>query len=254
MAAHLEGALNISFDGVYHSPVGADDEQRPWYGSPAILNQWVHHLLSWADLWASYPSRNWKCYQRSTLTYHQAPRGALFLSLKLECQGILCSVVHWQFGMIVTQSWAIVFFCSVTQFSSKYNGKQEFLTVNHISTYYVWGSLNPWNFHHFCKQKAIQTETFSFSNTTKLQTSAISSWSVNAVMTTKICQHRPLFYDDMSINMVNNIRVNMHVKGAANCGHNAWSQIISHFHCNKTGINIRLRCAISRLTFPTSQE
>ncbi|TKW38208.1 hypothetical protein SEVIR_1G098800v4 [Setaria viridis] len=46
MAAHLEGALNISFDGVYHSPVGADDEQRPWYGSPAILKQWVHHLLS----------------------------------------------------------------------------------------------------------------------------------------------------------------------------------------------------------------
>ncbi|CAN6237018.1 unnamed protein product [Urochloa humidicola] len=46
MAAHLDGALNISFDGVYHSPVGADDEQRPWYGSPAILKQWVHHLLS----------------------------------------------------------------------------------------------------------------------------------------------------------------------------------------------------------------
>ncbi|WVZ78031.1 hypothetical protein U9M48_025809 [Paspalum notatum var. saurae] len=46
IAAHLGGALNISFDGVYHSPVGADDEQRPWYGSPAILKQWVHHLLS----------------------------------------------------------------------------------------------------------------------------------------------------------------------------------------------------------------
>ncbi|AQK60900.1 alpha/beta-Hydrolases superfamily protein [Zea mays] len=46
MAAHLEGALNVSFDGVYHSPVGSDDEQRPWYGSPAILKQWVHHLLS----------------------------------------------------------------------------------------------------------------------------------------------------------------------------------------------------------------
>ncbi|CAD6341561.1 unnamed protein product [Miscanthus lutarioriparius] len=46
MAAHLEGALNISFDGVYHSPVGSDDEERPWYGSPAILKQWVHHLLS----------------------------------------------------------------------------------------------------------------------------------------------------------------------------------------------------------------
>ncbi|KAL6629771.1 hypothetical protein ACP70R_029536 [Stipagrostis hirtigluma subsp. patula] len=46
MSAHLEGALNISFDGVYHSPVGSDDEERPWYGSPAILKQWVHHLLS----------------------------------------------------------------------------------------------------------------------------------------------------------------------------------------------------------------
>lgn len=45
ISAHLEGALNISFDGVYHSPVGSDDE-RPWYGSPAILQQWVHHLLS----------------------------------------------------------------------------------------------------------------------------------------------------------------------------------------------------------------
>ncbi|KAK3152069.1 hypothetical protein QOZ80_2BG0153880 [Eleusine coracana subsp. coracana] len=46
ISAHLEGALNISFDGVYHSPVGSDDEQRPWYGSPAILKQWVHHLVS----------------------------------------------------------------------------------------------------------------------------------------------------------------------------------------------------------------
>ncbi|KAM0872326.1 hypothetical protein ACQ4PT_038798 [Festuca glaucescens] len=46
MSAHLEGALNISFDGVYHSPVGSDNEGRPWYGSPAILEQWVHHLLS----------------------------------------------------------------------------------------------------------------------------------------------------------------------------------------------------------------
>ncbi|XP_048534277.1 uncharacterized protein LOC125513252 [Triticum urartu] len=46
VSAHLEGALNISFDGVYHSPVGSDDEERPWYGSPAILEQWVHHLLS----------------------------------------------------------------------------------------------------------------------------------------------------------------------------------------------------------------
>ncbi|PWA54444.1 GPI inositol-deacylase PGAP1-like protein [Artemisia annua] len=46
VSAHLEGALNISFDGVYHSPVGSDDETRPWYGSPAIVEQWVHHLLN----------------------------------------------------------------------------------------------------------------------------------------------------------------------------------------------------------------
>ncbi|KAJ0967959.1 hypothetical protein J5N97_024876 [Dioscorea zingiberensis] len=46
MSAHLEGALNISLDGVYHSPVGSDDEKRPWYGSPAVVEKWVHHLLS----------------------------------------------------------------------------------------------------------------------------------------------------------------------------------------------------------------
>ncbi|KAK4768620.1 hypothetical protein SAY87_003761 [Trapa incisa] len=44
-AAHLEGALNLSLQGVYHSPVGSDDESRPWYGSPAIIEQWVTHLL-----------------------------------------------------------------------------------------------------------------------------------------------------------------------------------------------------------------
>ncbi|KAK7280859.1 hypothetical protein RIF29_08392 [Crotalaria pallida] len=45
-SAHLEGALNISLDGVYHSPVGSDDVLRPWYGSPAVLEQWVEHLLN----------------------------------------------------------------------------------------------------------------------------------------------------------------------------------------------------------------
>ncbi|RVW63421.1 hypothetical protein CK203_055908 [Vitis vinifera] len=45
-SAHLEGALNVSLDGVYHSPVGSDDVSRPWYGSPAVAEQWVHHLLS----------------------------------------------------------------------------------------------------------------------------------------------------------------------------------------------------------------
>ncbi|KAL6008631.1 hypothetical protein ACLOJK_034145 [Asimina triloba] len=46
MSAHLEGGLNISLDGVYHSPVGSDDKSRPWYGSPAVLEKWVHDLLS----------------------------------------------------------------------------------------------------------------------------------------------------------------------------------------------------------------
>lgn len=44
MAAQLEGALNISLNGVYHSPVGSDDALRPWYGSPAVVEKWVHHL------------------------------------------------------------------------------------------------------------------------------------------------------------------------------------------------------------------
>ncbi|GFZ02726.1 alpha/beta-Hydrolases superfamily protein [Actinidia rufa] len=46
VAAHLEGALNMSFNGVYHSPVGSDDASRPWYGSPAIVEQWIQHLLN----------------------------------------------------------------------------------------------------------------------------------------------------------------------------------------------------------------
>ncbi|XP_010549733.1 PREDICTED: uncharacterized protein LOC104820815 [Tarenaya hassleriana] len=45
VSAHLEGALNISFNGIYHSPVGSDDTTRPWYGSPAIVKHWIHHLL-----------------------------------------------------------------------------------------------------------------------------------------------------------------------------------------------------------------
>ncbi|KAL3537213.1 hypothetical protein ACH5RR_000579 [Cinchona calisaya] len=45
ISAHLEGALNISLEGVYHSPVGSDDVTRPWYGSPDVVKQWIHHLL-----------------------------------------------------------------------------------------------------------------------------------------------------------------------------------------------------------------
>ncbi|KAK6162785.1 hypothetical protein DH2020_002626 [Rehmannia glutinosa] len=43
MSAHLEGALNVSLDGVYHSPVGSDDETRPWYGSPAVKDKAENH-------------------------------------------------------------------------------------------------------------------------------------------------------------------------------------------------------------------
>ncbi|XP_075644244.1 uncharacterized protein LOC142615381 isoform X1 [Castanea sativa] len=46
VSAHLEGALNITLDGVYHSPVGSDDVLRPWYGSPAVVEKWIHHLVS----------------------------------------------------------------------------------------------------------------------------------------------------------------------------------------------------------------
>ncbi|KAG0452884.1 hypothetical protein HPP92_025548 [Vanilla planifolia] len=46
ISAHLHGALNISFEGVYHSPTGSDDKLRPWYGSPSVVHKWVHHLLN----------------------------------------------------------------------------------------------------------------------------------------------------------------------------------------------------------------
>ncbi|XP_061372459.1 uncharacterized protein LOC133314926 isoform X3 [Gastrolobium bilobum] len=46
VSAHLEGALNICLDGVYHSPVGSDDAMRPWYGSPDVLEQWIEYLLN----------------------------------------------------------------------------------------------------------------------------------------------------------------------------------------------------------------
>lgn len=46
VSAHLEGAFNITYDGVYHSPVGSDDTLRPWYGSPVILDKWVQYLLT----------------------------------------------------------------------------------------------------------------------------------------------------------------------------------------------------------------
>ena len=40
----LEGAMNVVLPGVYHSPLGAA-ENRPWYGSEPVLDQWAHHLV-----------------------------------------------------------------------------------------------------------------------------------------------------------------------------------------------------------------
>ena len=56
--AHLEGAHQLTLDGVYHSPVGAHDTPEPstgksgtasggprlWYGSTSVLEQWVDLL------------------------------------------------------------------------------------------------------------------------------------------------------------------------------------------------------------------
>lgn len=45
VSAHLKGALNVTLEGVYHSPVGSDDATRPWYGSSAVVEHWIRHLL-----------------------------------------------------------------------------------------------------------------------------------------------------------------------------------------------------------------
>lgn len=44
ISAFLDGATNVSLDGVYHSPVGSKVPERPWYGSSGVLEQWVHYL------------------------------------------------------------------------------------------------------------------------------------------------------------------------------------------------------------------
>ena len=40
--ALLPGAEHVELDGVFHTPVGAGP--GPWYGSPGVLDLWVHHL------------------------------------------------------------------------------------------------------------------------------------------------------------------------------------------------------------------
>ncbi|MEC4804244.1 MAG: lipase [Jaaginema sp. PMC 1079.18] len=41
-AAHLDGAINLTLDGVWHSP----NSPGRWYGSPEVLGLWVQYLLA----------------------------------------------------------------------------------------------------------------------------------------------------------------------------------------------------------------
>ena len=41
--AHLDGADNVTLEGVFHTPLGSSDS-RPWYGTPKVLDQWVDKL------------------------------------------------------------------------------------------------------------------------------------------------------------------------------------------------------------------
>ena len=44
-AAHLDGAAQVTLDGVFHSPLGeALPWFGPWYGSEAVLPRWVHYV------------------------------------------------------------------------------------------------------------------------------------------------------------------------------------------------------------------
>lgn len=38
--AHLDGAVNLTLDGAYHSPLGASKDRR-WYGTPEIASRWI---------------------------------------------------------------------------------------------------------------------------------------------------------------------------------------------------------------------
>jgi hypothetical protein len=31
---------------VFHTPLGSDEKDRPWYGSPRVLDQWIDALLA----------------------------------------------------------------------------------------------------------------------------------------------------------------------------------------------------------------
>ncbi|CAL8463623.1 g3157 [Coccomyxa elongata] len=54
-AAHLQGAEQITLDGVYHSPLGAGaDGSRPWYGSPRVIERWIRVVYDDKELDENY--------------------------------------------------------------------------------------------------------------------------------------------------------------------------------------------------------
>lgn len=49
--AHLDGALNLDLEGVFHSPLGEKlPFFGPWYGSPEVLPRWLQHAVPGAEL------------------------------------------------------------------------------------------------------------------------------------------------------------------------------------------------------------
>lgn len=58
-SAHLDGAINVDLEGVFHSPLGTKlPFFGPWYGSPEFL-----------DLWAHYVSDDWESLQPGDYVY-----------------------------------------------------------------------------------------------------------------------------------------------------------------------------------------
>ena len=42
-SAHLEGALQIDLEGIYHSPLGKGDDKK-WYGDSDVVDQWWNNI------------------------------------------------------------------------------------------------------------------------------------------------------------------------------------------------------------------
>ena len=53
--AHGSGAEQITLEGVFHGPLGGGkDADRPWYGSPSVLDQWIRVVYDGRELDEEY--------------------------------------------------------------------------------------------------------------------------------------------------------------------------------------------------------